>query len=106
VSIFPCQSTISKSILAYGCTIIYATIPLFQDLKAVSLFGAYKNTLDGQLSTINTCLRLCSKQKGGMAGFKSILFNCIPQMYQLLFEQEGCMCVSLTTPLLALNIIF
>lgn len=53
---------------------IYATIPLFKDLKVVSLSGAYKNTLDGQLSTMNTCLSLCSKQKGGMAGFKSQLY--------------------------------
>ena len=74
---------------------IYATIPLFKDLKVVSISGAYKNTLDRQLSTINTCLSLCSKQKGGMAGFRSILFNYIPQMYQLLFEQEECVCMSI-----------
>lgn len=59
-----------------------------------------------QLYTANTCLRLYSKPKGGMTGLKSILFNCIPQMDQVLFQQEVYICVSLTIPLLVLTVKF
>ena len=87
--------------------ITIVTIPLLQDLGVVCIWDLYKNTFDEHLLYHKHLSELlCSKHKGGMAAWKNLLFNHIPQMYQLLFQKEACIYAYFTTPLPASNIVF